>query len=414
MNRFDRVLWIRHLAICAGAVLAYLLRSELRIGYTALWIVGIGAWLNAVAYAFRTREALARFCLVASPVIGVGSWAALCAVTGGYNSPFVAGLWLEIVLSALHLSPKGIAGVAAGTVAALWLQQFVSGLYVEAWIPLLLLSGFLLGTGVALSFAAARWKRSHEQLSKRHVALGGRLERLERELADERALSSLGESAARLAHGHKNAIHSLRGFVSLIEPKLGEGKGTAAALEGLKAAIDDLEQLAHLTLDTARERRNAGPERARSRPVADLGHVLGEVAASHPGSHWQLRSDGSDPELRISSSDFVEVMRALVVNSVEAMHGRGDGWVELRSNGSLLYVTVRDEGEGFPAEVCEQIFERGFTTKRQGSGYGLYLARKLVQDNGGRLTARPGDRKGAIFELALPLAVAAGSKAAMQ
>ena len=414
MNRFDRVVLIRHLAICAGAVMAYLLRSELRIGYMALWIVGIGAWLNVGAYFFRTREALARFCLVASPVIGVGSWAALCAVTGGYNSPFVAGLWLEIVLSALHLSPKGIAGVAAGTVAALWLQQFASGLHGEAWIPLLLLSGFLLGTGVALSFVAARWKRTHEQLSERHAVLGGRLERLERELADERALSSLGESAARLAHGHKNAIHSLRGFVSLIEPKLGEARGTAAALEGLKAAIDDLEQLAHLTLDAARERRSAGAERARSRPVSDLGHVLSEVAASHPDSHWQLRSDGSDPELRISSSDFVEVMRALVVNSVEAMHGKGDGSVEVRSNGALLYVTVRDEGEGFPAEACERIFERGFTTKRQGSGYGLYLARKLVQDNGGRLTARPGDRKGAIFELALPLSVAVVSKAAMQ
>lgn len=406
MNRIDRVLLIRHLAIIVGAVVAYLLSSELRIGYTALWIVGIGAWLNAVAYAVRTREPLAHLCLVASPIIGVGSWAALCAVTGGYHSPFVAGLWLEIVLSAMHLSPRGIAGVSAGAVAAVWLQELVAGFDLGAWIPLILLSGFLLGMGGALSFVAARWKRTHEQLSQRHEALGSRLERLERELADERALSSLGESAARLAHGQKNAIHSLRGFVSLIEPKLGDAKGTAAALEGLKAAIDDLEQLARLTLDAARERRVAGPTRARSRPVADLGHVLGEVAASHPGSHWELRSDGNDPELPISSSDFVEVMRALVVNSVEAMGGQGRGLVEVRTNGAELSVAVRDEGEGFSPELAERIFERGFTTKRQGSGFGLYLARKLVQEHGGRLTARPGERKGAVFELALPLAVA--------
>jgi signal transduction histidine kinase len=401
MNRFDRVLLIRHLAICAGAVVAFLLRSELLVA--ALWIVGIGAWLNVGAYLFRTRERLARLCLVASPIIGIGSWAALCAVTGGYNSPFVAGLWLEIVLSALHLTPNGIARVAVGTAAALWLQQVVSGFHPGAGIPLILLSVFLLGTGFLLAFVAARWQRTHEQLSERHAELGGRLERLERELADERALSSLGESAARLAHGHKNAIHSLRGFVSLIEPKLGDAKGTRAALEGLRTAIDDLEQLAHLTLDAARERRGAAPSRARSRPAADLSHLLGEVAVSHPGSRWELRSDGSDPELGIASSDFVEVMRALVVNSVEAMGGEGRGRVEMRTNGAELHVLVCDEGEGFAPEVAERIFERGFTTKRQGSGYGLYLARKVVQEHGGRLVARPGERKGAIFELALPL-----------
>jgi signal transduction histidine kinase len=99
------------------------------------------------------------------------------------------------------------------------------------------------------------------------------------------------------------------------------------------------------------------------------------------------------------------------VNSVEAMHGEGEGWVEVRTNGSELHVTVCDAGEGFPAEACERIFERGFTTKRKGSGYGLYLARKLVQENGGRLTARPGEGRGAVFELALPLASARGAGA---
>jgi len=411
MNRFDRVLLIRHLAICAGALLAYLLRSELRIGYTALWIVGIGAWLNVGAYLFRTRQALARLSLVASPLIGLGSWAALCAVTAGYHSPFVAGLFFEIVLSAMHLSPTGIAGVALGAAAALWLQQIVFGFYTGVWIPLTLLSGFLFGMGGAMCFVAARWKRTNEQLSERHAALGDRLERLERELADERALSSLGESAARLAHGHKNAIHSLRGFVSLIEPKLGEGKGTGAALEGLKAAIDDLEQLAHLTLDAARERQSGESEAAPCRPVAELGHVLDEMAASHPAFHWELRSDGSDPELAVASGDFVEVMRALVVNSVEAMRGEGKGLVELRTDGAEVRVVVRDEGEGFPPEVAERIFERGFTTKRRGSGYGLYLARKVVQENGGRLVARPGEPRGAVFELALPLRRAGGGEA---
>ena len=122
MNRFDRVLLIRHLAICIGAVTAYVLRQELSIGYTALWIVGISSWLNFGAYFFRTRESLTRLCLIASPIIGVGSWAALSSVTNGVASPFVAGLWLEVILSAMALAPTGIILVTGGAVAARWRQ----------------------------------------------------------------------------------------------------------------------------------------------------------------------------------------------------------------------------------------------------------------------------------------------------
>jgi hypothetical protein len=50
MNRlFDRVLLARHIALSTGALAAYVFRSELRIGYVALWIVGISATLNFLA-----------------------------------------------------------------------------------------------------------------------------------------------------------------------------------------------------------------------------------------------------------------------------------------------------------------------------------------------------------------------------
>lgn len=274
MNRFDRVLLIRHLAIVVGAVAAYLLqlRSELQIGYTALVIVGVGAWLNVGAYVFRTRESLARACLVASPIIGVGSWAALSAVTNGVFSPFTLGLYLEVVLAPMHLASRGIALTTLGAVGALWLQQAWVG-FQGAELALVLRSGFLLGMGAVIYGVQGRWQRTHEELSRQSSRLLNRLEGLERQLVDERALASLGEGAARLAHGHKNAIHSLRGFVSLIEPRLGDHKGGAAALEGLKAAIDDLERLALLTLDSARSQA-AAPEARGCRALTELRQVL--------------------------------------------------------------------------------------------------------------------------------------------
>jgi signal transduction histidine kinase len=402
MNRFDRVLLIRHLAIVAGAVAAYLLRSELQIGYTALAIVGAGAWLNVGAYVFRTRESLAKLCLVASPIIGIGSWGALSAVTNGVFSPFTLGLFLEVVLAPMHLAARGIVFVTLGAVGALWLQQSWNG-FAGAELALLLRSGFLLGMGAAIYGVQGRWQRTHEELAQQSSALSDRLEGLERQLADERPLTMLGESAARLAHGHKNAVHSLRGFVSLIEPLLAESKGRAA-LEGLKAAIDDLERLALLTLESGRREVAPAPNAAACRARGEIASLLRELEISHPGSRWELRADGADPELALRASEFVEVMRCLITNSIEAMHGEGRGSVELSSAAGMAVVSIRDEGDGIDPADAERIFERGYTTKRGGSGFGLYLARKIVLERGGRIDVRAGEPRGAVFELRLPLA----------
>ena len=52
----------------------------------------------------------------------------------------------------------------------------------------------------------------------------------------------------------------------------------------------------------------------------------------------------------------------------------------------------------------EKIFRAGYTTKPRGSGYGLFLARRIVTDCGGVLDARPGKAGGAVFEVRLPVA----------
>ena len=399
MNRFDRVLLIRHFAICVGAVTAYVLRQELALGYTALWIVGISSWLNFGAYFFRTRDSLTRLCLIASPIIGVGSWGALSAATNGVSSPFVAGLWLEVVLSAMALAPTGIILVTLGAVGTLWMQQWWVGFDGVA-VQMVLNTGFLLGMGGATFLVNRRWTRAHEMLTRSHEQLGDRMETLERQLEDGRALSDLGQNTARLAHGHKNAVHSLRGFVSLIEPKL---KGNEALLEGLRMAIDDLEQLAFLTLNQGDSVPSNSEIATPCRPADAIGRVLEEVAVSHPRVTWKTLSDGTNPDLDVPAPDFVEALRALVTNAAEAMDGAGEASVETFSTDAEFKVVVRDSGCGIRWDEVERIFERAYTTKPEGSGYGLFLAKRFVEDHGGKITASPGEPVGAMLEVALPL-----------
>jgi signal transduction histidine kinase len=404
---FDRTLLIRHLAICVAGVVAYALRSELQIGYTALAIVGVGAVLNFLAFAFRTRPELSRACWIASPVIGVGSWAALIAVTKGVESPFIAGLWLEVVLSAMALSRAGVILVTFGAVVALWAQELWFGTH-GVGVSLLLQSGFLLGMGGATFLVTRRWARTQRDLTQKYTVLGTRLAAMARQLEDERTLCELGENAGRLAHGIKNAVHSLSGFVGLIEPKLPAGRGSHAALAGLRTAIEDLERLARLTLGDRSEEKAEVHREAASCPASYVERAVREIALSHPDVHWQTTSDGTSPTLPIPRAELREVLLIVLRNAVEAMDGHGEASIETRSTGSEFHVVVRDGGVGLPPGAVPRIFEAGFTTKPEGSGYGLFLARRILEKHHGHLDAKPARPTGAAFDLALPVLQAEG------
>jgi len=387
----------------------------------ALWIVGVSASLNFLAYVFRTRPALAKFCTIASPVIGVTGWTALVAVTNGVESPFIAGLWLEIVLSAMALQLDGIVAVTIGSVAGLWIQQSWVGL-AGSWLPMLLQSGFMTGMGAATYLVTRRWVHRQDVMALEHVELGQRLDSLQQELDDERAVAALGENVARLAHGLKNAVHSLRGFLKLIEPKLVEKGESSRALRGLRSAIDDLESLAHITLGSspdpmtlrARDEGAAGGEVAGAAAGEGMLHTaietaLHDVSVAHPGVVWETRTDGESPRVSLSNASFSETLLILMRNAVEAMGGEGHGLLESFVKDDALHVVVADEGAGFRDVDTGEIFKPGFTTKPSGSGYGLFLARRILEEHGGQISARARPDGGALVELWLPVDSGHGS-----
>lgn len=399
-QNFDRVLFLRHIAIFVGALVAYYQHARLGIGWASFGIVTASAALNFGCSFLHRRVQWSGVAEVASSVIGVGCWTGLAALTGGVASPFIAGLWLEIILAAMLFALAGIVSVTLWSVAALWGLQALRGL--EGALPTLLLqSAFLLGMG-SLAYAVARSAlRTEADLLRERDDLDLRLHALAGELEQEREVGRLGGSVARLAHGLKNAVHSLRGFAALIEPTLGERGDAQSALAGLRVAIDDLEALARMTLDEGRAARPAPT--ARAAVGVALERALREMRMAHAEVEWSIEGD-SDAPVALSDTDLYELLVILMRNAVEAMGGRGRASVAIARDAASVRVAVRDQGPGIEPAALERIFEPGYTTKPQGSGYGLYLARRLVHDAGGRIAARAASSGGAEIEFALPIA----------
>jgi signal transduction histidine kinase len=128
------------------------------------------------------------------------------------------------------------------------------------------------------------------------------------------------------------------------------------------------------------------------------------VINSHPGVKWETQTDGALPELPLSETSFVETLVILLRNAVEAMQGEGCARLECCVSDGDFSVVVLDEGPGFDSRDISMVFKPGYTTKAEGSGYGLFLARRMVEEHGGRIIAESRSGPGARVEVRLPVA----------
>jgi len=101
------------------------------------------------------------------------------------------------------------------------------------------------------------------------------------------------------------------------------------------------------------------------------------------------------------------VILNLLLNAIEAGPVQGSITINVKRDDSLrnLLVTIRDTGPGIPEENLERIFEPYFTNRPGGTGLGLALARRIVEEHEGTITAANHPKGGAQFEISLPIEV---------
>src|SRR5262249_52161753 len=109
---------------------------------------------------------------------------------------------------------------------------------------------------------------------------------------------------------------------------------------------------------------------------------------------------------------LIQILGNLLVNARHAMRDKPEGarvlTVRLRLIEDHLEIDVEDSGVGISSEVRVRLFEFGFTTKKDGHGFGLHASPNLAREWGGELSAHSdGPGRGARFTLRLPQATAA-------
>lgn len=406
-----RRLGVRCLAgfLFQACLLVYVLVGWLGAGPFGSHVLAAGGVVNLAGYALARwgPAALLPVARIGAPLAGLAVWTALTHLGGGVGtSLFVVGFWFEILLSGVAASVRGVLLVTLASAACLWGLQ--RGLGLEGRVGKLALhTSFLVLVGGVTAALRRSWEDRQQRFAFQLGEQQRRLERIEAKLADAQTLADLGAQAARMGHGLKNAVHSLRGFSTLIERSAGPDGRESAALKGLKHAIDQLEHLALEALAPVPRSLAAGNGHAAggasraplARVVEDAVHELG---ASFPGVRCDVRWDGA-ADFPVPSGVLTEVLGNLLRNAAESMEGRGTIRVAIRSQGDGAELHVSDEGPGIAPERHGDVFRPGHSTKATGHGMGLYIARSLMESCGGGLFLAEGG-PGAAFRVTLPAA----------
>ncbi|WP_025745968.1 PAS domain-containing sensor histidine kinase [Kallotenue papyrolyticum] len=220
---------------------------------------------------------------------------------------------------------------------------------------------------------------------------------------------------ALASHELKTPLAAIIGYLHLLRRWLAAettNPRVTQALNAMSSEGERLERLINDLLDVSRIQ--TGRLRLMPRPV-DLRQLLADAAehlrlssASHP---IQLSLPQEAPVIvQADPMRIAQVLANLVTNAVKYSPAGAPIAIELRADERQAHITVTDQGIGIPAAELEQIFERFYQVQRParesrpGLGLGLYIARELIRQHGGTLTAHSRELAGSQFRIDLPLA----------
>ena len=381
----------------------------------AILALGVGYALVDTAYSLRGRVFLRRWPLLIA-IMEALFIALLCYYHDGLESTF----WYYYILSLICCAVRYSITVTYVT----WALHSTS--YVLLYLALppeqqkpaaLLLTLVVLGWVTWASASLARLlKRVGDHLSalnaeleQHRTLLEARIAERTRELQEAQAhvlhqekMAAFGLLAAGIAHEVGNPLTSISSLVQMLQRK-GSDADAQAKLALVRGQIERI----HTTLrELITFSRPASTARTRV-ALADVVQEALNIAKYYKRTkarHIVTDLPADLPAVLGVRDQLVQVFLNLVLNASDATGTGGRLTVRACRDGNHVAVEVEDDGAGIPAEMQARLFQAYFTTKKHGTGLGLFVTRKLITDHGGSIACASQPGRGTTFRLRLPTA----------
>ena len=214
--------------------------------------------------------------------------------------------------------------------------------------------------------------------------------------------ATLGELATGLAHEIRNPLAGIAGVIEIVGRDLPSTSPAKAVVKDVRQEVTQINRILTDLLETARPR---APEMRTSDLNTTVEHavMLARQQVLSKPIKLEFTPASALPEVEHDTDQIHQVLLNLLLNSVQAIEGTGLIRVAVFPMNDMAVVTVTDTGHGIASEDLPNIFRPFYTTKGNGTGLGLSLARRIVEAHRGHISVESRSGKGTTFSVALPI-----------
>lgn len=235
-----------------------------------------------------------------------------------------------------------------------------------------------------------------------------KVKKLEKEKIEAERMAIVGQTVAGLAHGIKNLINALDGGIYSLKSGIGKGdiKRVHKGIETLTRNIERIRVFSKAFLNYSRF-RTIIPR--LSNPADIITEVVESFAAKLLENEIkiELQLDQQFSPVPLDYEKIHECMTNLVANAIDAFVNIDKDrdkkiWVKVYEEEGAIYIEVKDNGCGIDKDHRQRLFSKFFTTKGlEGTGLGLLMTKKIIQEHGGNITVLSKKGQGSIFRIRL-------------
>jgi PAS domain S-box-containing protein len=219
--------------------------------------------------------------------------------------------------------------------------------------------------------------------------------RAEELLNKSEKLSVLGELAAGVAHEIRNPLTTIKGFTQLLSTKDMYKQIMLDEIERINMIVNEFMMLAK-------------PHAVSYVPV-NINEIIRyaihflEAEAHLRGINFQFLHGDEPVYIKGDDNQLKQVFLNIFKNAIEAMPNGGNIFINIRNEEDKVRISIRDEGVGLTADELKKLGEPFYSLKKQGTGLGLMMTFKIIENHEGHYDVSSSKNKGTTFYLTFPI-----------
>ncbi|GIN66194.1 PAS domain S-box protein [Bacillus sonorensis] len=225
---------------------------------------------------------------------------------------------------------------------------------------------------------------------------------LEERLRKSDTLHVVGELAAGIAHEIRNPMTALKGFIQLLKGSIQEGDHSLY-FNVITSELKRIESIITEFLILAKPQAIMYEKKDVVRIMQDTMDLL-HAQANLDNVQMHLDCEGQIPLIYCEPNQLKQVFINILKNAIEVMPDGGNVYVTIKpKDDDHIIVSLTDEGIGMTEDKLKRLGEPFYTTKERGTGLGLMVSYKIIEEHNGKIEVESEEGKGTTFHLTLPI-----------